>query len=267
MIFKKLISILLVITLTGCQLESSPWETDIECDNLNIEKNLKLLKEKELKEGVKNHTRVAITGDIQLWIGAFDKIIEDIDKKGDVDMVFILGDLTELGLKEEFKWVCDSVGQLDIPVFSVIGNHDSISFGKEIWLKNIGDYDYTFNYQNNQFVAYNDNQYEFENTPAQEFLNYAASLGINSNHIIGLSHYPPGKESDYDQRFKDLGFTYMLHAHSHKTSHWNLFNLYLTHYVVNDAKDIEYAIANIYEDNIVMETCNTYCTISVPITH
>jgi 3',5'-cyclic AMP phosphodiesterase CpdA len=263
----KMRNILIIITIvfiSGCELESSPWATDPDCDNLNIQYNIDLLKEKEKTEGRKNYFKAAIVGDTQQWIGKFDNIISEIKREDNIDFLLLLGDLTEMGLKTEFEWVCKALEDLNIPVIAVIGNHDAISYGQEIWKNNIGAFDYSFDYQGTKFIAYNDNKYEFKNVPDRDWLASEADGYINRNHTIGLSHSPPWDTdiglSDY---LKKSGFNYMLHAHNHKLDHWQFTSVLLPHYVVDDAKDEFYGIIEVRPDSISLDNCSFGCYTSL----
>lgn len=57
--------------------------------------------------------------------------IDDINRSG-VDLVIQLGDITDHGHKEEFDKALEVLGELDVPVTTMMGNHDVYSIQDEL---------------------------------------------------------------------------------------------------------------------------------------
>ena len=101
-----------------------------------------------------------------------DKLVEKIKQREDVAFVLVLGDITDFGLAAEFEWVCKALSALDVPRFYVIGNHDSISFGKEIFRENFAPYDYAFSFK--EVIHASSSFFLPENFLTVNFNNYTA---------------------------------------------------------------------------------------------
>jgi len=69
--------------------------------------------------------RVAAVGDIHLGTDNVEAFADSIrSAEHDADLLLLAGDLSRCGEPEEARLVCRSVGDLDLPVVAVLGNHD-----------------------------------------------------------------------------------------------------------------------------------------------
>lgn len=274
MFIKKTIWIIIISTqlvLSGCQFEVSPWSTDVDCpSSVTIESNLARLEQLEIEQEGINEYKVALLSDPQMYPGAFETVIKRINNMDDVSFILLSGDLSESGLKAELEWTCKSMSHSKKPIFAVIGNHDALGFGKEMWLSTFGPYDFSFDYQNSKFVAYNDNKYEFVNVPDRHFLQTEGSAGVSQGrtHIIGVSHIPPWDEDiELSQDLKDYGFDLTVHGHEHGFDFWKLFDVQLPHYVTSFTKEDEYGILTVTDSELSLQNCKgSVCVDAAPRT-
>jgi len=98
----------------------------------------------------KEFTFVAI-GDPQGEYEAFRRILEE-SRKVKPAFIVVLGDLTAHSRREEFERYCEVVSSLDIPIVSVIGNHDVCGEGRAIFREMIGDSILSFDYGGRRFI-------------------------------------------------------------------------------------------------------------------
>jgi len=267
---KKLIFLFFVITLAGCEYELSPWETDAHCPGVSVEENLARLAAFEEANGKPDSYRVAIIGDPQQYPGAFEDTIKHINTLDDVHFTLLVGDLAETGIKAEFEWMCKAMSKSNIPIIPVIGNHDSISFGKDIWLDVFGPYDFSFTYFNTRFVAYNDNQYEFGEAPDREWLTEqaqkAAEDGQPVEHIIGVSHVPPWDDNEgFDAHMKDSGYELTIHGHESSFDYWEREDVGLPHYITTQNRDPGFGMLTVYagaDMPLQVDNCTRDCLIT-----
>jgi predicted phosphodiesterase len=256
----KFISLLIfVFVLSGCDYEVSPWSTDADCSyNVSIEANIKRLKEYEEKVGARDTYQVALISDPQQYPGTFDDLIKHVNTLPEVDFILLTGDLADTGVKAEYEWVCKVMEKAEQPIFAVIGNHDALAFGKEIWAKVFGPEDYSFTYQNSKFIAYNDNKYEFTNVPDRDWLAEQTAGDETRDYTIVFSHIPPW---DFDltlsQELKDMGVDLGLHGHEHNFDYWQLTDVQLPHYVVTSTKKKGFGILSINPAGYTLENCTT----------
>ena len=265
-ILPALSAFLLTLIIAGCQYDLSPWETDVDCPNMSIDENLTWLKQVESQKQFGDGFKVAVIGDPQQYPGDLEITIKTINDMPDVDFILLLGDLVETGIEKEYEWACKALNKTTKPILSVIGNHDALSYGKEIWQKVFGPFDYGFSYLGTKFIAYNDNQYEFENVPDRDWLKAQARIdeGEQRIHTVGMSHIQPwDNEPDLSAFLKTNGFDHMLHAHEHKFGYWQEIEVGLPHYLTADTRDVKFGVMSISTDTISMENCDPECVPAV----
>ncbi len=266
---KKLTFLFFVIALTGCEYELSPWQTDPHCPGVSVEENLARLAAFEEATGPSDFYRVAIIGDPQQYPGAFEDTIEYINTLDDVHFTLVVGDLAETGVKAEFEWMCKAMSKSNIPMIPVIGNHDSISFGQDIWLDVFGPFDFAFTYQNTRFVAYNDNQYEFGKAPDRDWLRAQATPQegeADFDHVIGVSHVPPWDDNEgFDASLSDSGYELTVHGHESSFDFWERSDVGLPHYITTQNRDPGFGMLNIYPNlDLQVDNCTRECNTATP---
>ena len=257
-----LIASLVVTLLAACQYDLSPWETDVDCPNMSNEENLDWLAQIEAGKQVRDTFKVAVIGDPQQHPGDLEETIQLLNRKPDIDFVLLLGDLVETGVEKEFEWACKALNKTNKPIISVIGNHDALSYGQDIWRDIFGEFDFSFQYLGTKFIAYNDNQYEFENVPNKSWLAVEAKVAENEDrvHTIGMSHIQPWQHDiGFSAFLKRQGFDHMLHAHEHRFKYWQLVEVGLPHYVTADTRGVKFGVMTVTSDTISLENCDPEC--------
>jgi Icc protein len=267
--FKNYILVLLLALLTGCQYEISPWSTDVDCPtSVSVAYNLERLRAQEIAEGLRSDYKVALLSDPQFYPGAFEDVIKRVNRMDDVAFILLSGDLAETGIKAEFEWTCKGMAESNKPIFAVVGNHDALAFGKEIWLQNFGPFDYSFSYQNSKFVAYNDNKFEFENLPDRTFLQQEAEGFADrtaaGGYTFAVSHIPPWEEDiQLSADLESYGYDLTIHGHEHNFDYWQVSGVPLAHYITSFTKEKEYGILTVNSSGLTLENCRrSGCTVA-----
>jgi Icc protein len=257
--FKNQFLVIALAMISGCQYAVSPWATDVDCPvSVSVESNLARLKALELAEGPRSEYQVALLSDPQFYPGAFEDVIQHVNTLDEVSFILLSGDLAETGVKAEFEWTCKAMAKSNKPIFAVVGNHDALAFGKEIWLDVFGEFNYSFTYQNSKFVAYNDNKYEFDDLPDRNWLATEASVSVGEvrEYTFAVSHIPPWEEDiELSQDLKDYGFDLTLHGHEHNFDFWQVFDVQLPHYIASFTKEKEYGILLVSDAGLTLENC------------
>lgn len=137
----------------GCApFRNSPFSDQV----LRTERNLneaKLEKLRPIEQDGK--IRIAVFSDSHQNYKDLDQAVIQINKTADVDFVVNLGDVTNSGYNFEYDQFLDTYILIQRPVFSVIGNHDAIGAGIEIFNKLLGSSNFWFESNTRRFVFFN----------------------------------------------------------------------------------------------------------------
>lgn len=248
----------------------SAWETDIDCQD-DYAANLAELK--KIETGLASDAfAVALITDIHVDLTDTVRVVDRINQRDDVAFVLVLGDITDFGLAAEFEWVCKALSSLDVPRFYVIGNHDSISFGKQIFSEHFAPFDYAFSFKDVKFILYNDNAFEFPAVPDYAFLADAVAVqtGETRRLTLAVSHIPPVKDAHTEQEAATLreflfnqGIGLTLHGHMHEFDYWS-DEFGVSHHITAKVKDGRYSMLFIDElGQASLQNCTATCTEAV----
>jgi Icc protein len=149
--------------------------------------------------------RFAVVGDTQLAFDEAADAIEHLNGRDDLSFVVQIGDFTNFGLGREFVLMSDVFARLRVPFFVVIGIHEYLGNGEDIYARMFGARDVAFTYARTRVVLFDDNSREFAfdgTVPDLGFL--AAQLAPDGAHDLAVlfAHVPPGT-SDFDPALVD----------------------------------------------------------------
>jgi predicted phosphodiesterase len=99
--------------------------------------------------------RLAILSDSHQTYKDLDQVIRHINKTADIDFVVNLGDVTNSGYNLEFDQFMGSYILLQRPALNVIGNHDSLGAGPDIYKKLFGPKNFYFESTSHRYVFFN----------------------------------------------------------------------------------------------------------------
>lgn len=214
----------LAVFLYGCsELEYSPNQafdknspTDLNSKNLT----------KLLQTPSDDTVRFVISGDSQRSLNELEDFVEKVNSMVNVDMVFLAGDISEFGTLQENEWVVKDFQNLNVPFFGVIGNHDLIANGSNVFKRMFGDLNYSFVYGGVKFICHDTNgrEYKFNGqVPDIGWLQTELTPIVGVNSFVGISHIRPFS-SDFDSKL-DTTYTQLFnqkpeflasfHAHDH----------------------------------------------------
>lgn len=228
-IFRRIIGsvqyLLLAICLVSCDLiEYHPYdmESKNQPSNLN-QSNINILKGKD-----DNHdtVRFIFMGDTQRHYDETQDFVNAVNKRNDVDFVIHGGDITDFGMSKEYMWIHNIMKNLKVPYVALIGNHDVLGHGKDVYEKIYGDFNFSFQFRKTRFICLNTNALEFDySTPVPDFDFMMRFLDDSSDikRTIVVMHSPP-----FDDQFNNnsaimfnkitenyWNVKFCLHAHRH----------------------------------------------------
>lgn len=214
---------LMLFLLPSCEeFEYSPYEIRLREDEKNINaRNLTRIQALGLSPS--DTLRFILTADAQGFYAENEQLVAHMNQRDDIDFVIIGGDLTDFGLAKEFKLVHQDFKTLKVPYLAVVGNHDAINNGKQVFSAMYGDYDVSFTVGNSRFILLNTNYLEFDKqVPDLDWLEAELQAAQAFENIFVISHIPPsspefGPENmvRYGQLMNQYKVTYSLHGHNH----------------------------------------------------
>ncbi|MGD2033446.1 MAG: metallophosphoesterase [Bacteroidales bacterium] len=212
----------MIIIFCSCDdlIEYSPYESDVPSENINL---------KEI-EKINNSTvpsdtlKFALISDPHIHYDDLADAVNSINQYEGLQFIVCCGDITDRGLKQEFVWYRDIIGDSEYPVITVIGNHDYRSNGKKIYEKMFGPSNFSFVFMNYKFIAFDDVVWE-NNNRSPDFVWLQAELEKSDLPCILSAHIPPWSdqlEGIYNLVFREIisesNLILCIYGHQHSFS-------------------------------------------------
>jgi 3',5'-cyclic-AMP phosphodiesterase len=159
-------------------------------------KNLELLYSQPQDDTI----TIAFVGDSQRFYDELDLFIDTVNNIAGVDFVLLAGDISDFGLLAEFELINEMLAKLEKPYIGVVGNHDVVSRGEQVFERMFGPLNFSFHYGGVKFVAHNTNgkEYMTGDVPDMNWLGTQLTDSDSSEYFIPVSHVPPFS-SDFDE--------------------------------------------------------------------
>jgi len=223
-LMKYCIVALTILFTVSCKeiIEYSPYENIVE--NKWKKQNVSNYNEL-LPKATDSFTpfRVGLIADSHTYYDEFVKQTNYINTRNDLDFIIHLGDVTLSANAREFEWYSDIVNRIKIPVFTIVGNHDCLGNGFDIFEEMFGESNFYFEYKNVKFVLFDDIVWEKGvKDPDFDWLSEAIKNDNNYNHVIPLAHIPPwdeqfsaGNSFLYNHILHSNDIDLSIHGHGH----------------------------------------------------
>lgn len=196
---KHLTFLALLASLISCdQFEFSPNQSfdHSSPSNLNAQ-NLARLRQNAEDDTV----TIVFAGDTQRWYDEQERFVKKVNSLENVDLVLLAGDISDFGLLQEFKWVQKRLSALRAPYFGIIGNHDMVANGRQIFRQMFGPLNYSFVYGGIKFIAHNTNGLEApgESIPDLGWLARELQNTERAKYVVTVSHVPPFNAQEFGE--------------------------------------------------------------------
>ncbi len=250
--------LLFTLFLSACDLvEYHPYDGRISGETGINAKNIERI---EQNTNGKSTIRFVMMGDSQRWYDETEAFVKHLNKRTDIDFVIHGGDLSDFGVTKEFIWMRDIMNGLNVPYVALIGNHDCLGNGEEIYEKIFGKENFSFMAGNTKFVCLNTNALEYDYShPVPDFNFIEEELADKKpaqEKTIFAMHVRPYREQFnnnvakvfeyYINQFPKLQFC--LNAHDHNLEVDDLFNDGITYYGSSSMKDRNYLLFTLTPD-------------------
>ncbi len=257
---------LLLCGLQSCELlEAHPYDTLIRGEkNLN-EKNIRKIT--EATRG-RDTLRFAFISDTQRWYDETGDFVKAVNRRGDVDFVIHGGDLSDFGASKEFTLQRDILLKLQMPFVALLGNHDCLGTGEEVYAEIFGQPNFHFVAGNALFVCLNTNCMEYDySEPVPDFgylEEQLKDLPPKVERTIVAMHVPPfdlefnnnvaSVFQLYLRQFPDLQCCIYGHGHRYATD--DLYGDSILYHQTPCAKKRGYTLFTLTPDGYAQELVN-----------
>lgn len=257
--------LLLLFILGGCEtFEYHPYDARLENKYRDI--NKKNIERIQKNDRNRDTVRFVFMGDTQRWYDETEAMVKDINSRQGIDFVVHGGDISDFGLKKEFCWMHDILEQLTIPYVAIVGNHDLLGTGGDIYRAMYGELNFAFYCGGIKFVCLNTNALEFDYAtpvPDFEFIRQEIMDTIKTDYrqTVVMMHSQPGNMvfnnnvryvfHEYLKRFRNLRFC--LHAHEHHLMKNDLFGDGIWYYGSDAIKNRNYLLFTVTRENYSYE--------------
>lgn len=247
--------------MSSCDmLESHPYDVDVAYRNINRD----AIRQIEADCAGKETIRYVWMGDTQRWYDETEDFVRHVNARGDIDFVMHGGDISDFGMGREFDWVHKIMRKLDMPYLALIGNHDLLGNGLDVYEKMYGELDFSFVVGQMKFVCVNTNALEFDYSHSvPDFLFLRGEIRDTRPHeqtIVAMHANPFGEQfnnnvadifQDYIKRLKNLRFC--MHAHAHRLMVNDFFEDGVIYYGCSAMKDRCYMVFTVTPDDYSYE--------------
>lgn len=244
-----------IIVCTSCEdiFKYSPYELKVKAEDLNQTINNVGLLELSETEKSDSFTFIAIT-DSHYDYYELEKAISKINSLNNIDFVVHLGDFADHGWLEEYEIYSKYIRDLNIPVFTCIGNHDYLSNGGEIYKQMFGPNNYTIQYKNRLLIFFDATLWESNKPPDMNW--FSTHVSENDKPKIIFSHIPAGSDQFsmedneiYRQSVQEGNVILSMHGHFHHFETGKLFDTDVDYIVVEALKNRKLYKIKVLEDN------------------
>lgn len=217
---KSISYIALILILLSCKYKLSTYSAATPNQDLN---KSNLLKIKNQEPSSSPTFKIAFIADSHNYYEDLAKLIKKINTRSPVDFVIICGDITTLGLLEEYDHSRQFFNDLKYPYLVAIGNHDLLANGKIIFERMFGKNNFSFTYHDVQFVIFNNNNWESAGMiPDIDWVRNTI-VETNAPRRVLISHIGPedtdrftaAEIQNWVQLVDTLDVSYFLHGHNH----------------------------------------------------
>lgn len=256
--YKYIASVAMLCILVGCNMiEYHPYDLDVSGETGINGRNVAII-EQRMKG--RNEFTFAVISDTQRWYDETRDEVASINARGDIDFVVYTGDLSDFGAKLEFSLQRDILNGLTMPYVCILGNHDCVGTGEQVFEKVFGEPNFSFVAGNVRFVCLNTNALEYDYSYAVPDFSYIKDCINNCpegvEKTVVAMHAGPFSEQfnnnvadAFQYNIKQLpSLQFCLYGHNHQVAADDLFGDGVIYYQCTCAKKRKYLVFKIRKE-------------------
>lgn len=220
------------------------------------------LKEIEQQNLHKKSFRFALLADSHIYFDELMQAVDMINQDSSIHFVLHAGDMADGGLLREYELFHSIMDRLSRPYFTVIGNHDVLANGRDVYSQMYGPENYSIDFLDHQFVFFNNVVLELHpETPDFAWLENELQAGREYKKQFVMAHIPVWHQNLTDEialQYRTLMTRYnvslSMHGHDH---HPNQLYIKGIDYIVAGAPQMGvFRIIDVHPDRIEISTVN-----------
>ena len=249
--------------LTGCEvIEYHPYDTRISGETDLNRRNMERIETECLG---RDTIRFAVISDTQRWYDETRAAIDAINARDSIDFVIHCGDQADFGLTREFEWMRDELLRLHVPFVCLLGNHDCLGTGTDVYRTIYGTPNFAFDAGPVHFLCLNTNAFEYDySVPIPDFSFISAdrdALPATTRRTVVAMHAQPFSEQ-FNNNVAELfqgelhkypGLAFCLSGHGHTTQAVDLYGDGIYYYECTSAKGREYLLFTLSAQGMTYE--------------
>ena len=262
---KQTLLFCILLILPACDfIDYYPYDGHLTIDDRNINaQNIPLI---EAATQQRDTIRFVLIGDTQRNYDETEDFVKHINTKSDsINFIIHGGDYTEFGTTKEFEWAVQILNKLTIPYVGLIGNHDLLGNGEEVYQELFGEENFSFIAGGVKFLCLNTNALEGDySNPVPNFSFLKQELQDTTKQYtrtVVAMHARPGSEQ-FDNNVQEIFQAYIkefpalqfcLNAHNHQLQADDLFNDGIIYYGCSNIAKRNYLLFTLTPDNYTYE--------------
>lgn len=206
-------------------MQFGPLQTDLAASERDLnDLNVARIEEDNLGASF----RFALVSDNHDDVDGIVRVAEALSAVPDLAFVVHAGDLTEEGLRDEYRWALEALRTMPVPFVVVAGNHDGLSHGRELFRAMFGPFDWAFRAGPLLFVGFNSNELEFgRGIPDVAAVRALMASDLEAAGVVLVTHQGPesttsggggGTTRAEDELLAEPRVLALLHGHRHAWS-------------------------------------------------
>lgn len=240
------------VLFSACDLiEYHPYDTRVDGEGDINNRHIALI---EPACAGQDTIRFAVITDTQRWYDDTEDAVAAINAHGGIDFVIHCGDQSDFGLTKEFEWMRDVFNGLTMPYVCLIGNHDCLGTGGDVFRVVYGDPNFSFNAGRTHFVCLNTNAFEYDysvDIPDFSFLrdDLAALPDTIERTVVAMHAQPYSDQFNnnvaevFQKKLHEYpGLAFCVCGHDHHTQSNDIFGDGIIYYETGSINGREYSL-------------------------
>jgi len=256
-------TLVLSIFLISCEKTFTYNANAIRIEEKDKNQNTKNLERLQSK-GQKDSFCFAVISDTQRFYDELDDFVEKVNSYPDISFVVLNGDITDFGLRSEYLWISHRLQKLSFPFLVVIGNHDMLGNGRELYKQMFGPENFGFSFSGYKFIVLNSNSQEVGHNgslPDTTWLQQELSATPSQQKIFIISHLAPfsgdfdrSLEQPYVRMLTNNGnVIYSIHGHEGISYLGQSYGPPVNYLVVNSISARSFVLIKVNKNNTEVE--------------